>query len=234
MPTSLSQSADDGFSAAYAAAAFLSHREAASPLPAGIAPLVAPALNFAPDSEIYAEGDTASSFYKVQSGVVRTCKYLNDGRRQIDAFHVAGEVFGIESGTVHGLSAEAVTACSVTPYRRSNLEKIAGQDDAMALNLFSYAMHCLERTRAHSLLLGRGSATQKLAAFLLDMMHRRPVDEMIQLAMTRQDIADYLGMTIETVSRTLSQLERDGVIVFSSTRRIRLKNLTALQALQAA
>lgn len=233
MPTSLVQLADDGFTAAHSAAAYLS-QPAAAPQRARMSPLAAPALHFAPDCEIYAEGDAAASFYKVQSGVVRTCKYLSDGRRQIDAFYVAGDVFGIESGPVHGLSAEAVTPCNVTPYRRIGLEKIAGQDDAMALKLFSYAMGCLERTRAHSLLLGRGSATQKLAAFLLDVTHRKPVDEMIELAMTRQDIADYLGMTIETVSRTLSQLERDGVIALSSARRIRLNNRAALQALQAA
>ncbi len=188
-------------------------------------------LRYSADSEIFSEGDDADFYYKVVSGVVRSCKFLSDGRRQIDAFYQAGELFGFETRWVHGLSAEAVSDCSVIAYRRRGLEEMAARDEGTALKLYSYAIRCLERTRAHALLLGRGSASQKLAAFLLEMPTTRPLDDMLDLVMTRQDIADYLGLTIETVSRTLSQFERDGVIALSTARRIRLKSRTKLRNL---
>jgi CRP/FNR family transcriptional regulator, nitrogen fixation regulation protein len=201
-----------------------------SPLPVGSRDM--PVLHFRAESEIYAEGDFARSFYKVMRGVVRTCKFLSDGRRQIDAFYVAGDVFGFEIGTEHGLSAEAVSDCTLAPCRRYGQQTMT-DDSGIALEMLSYAMRCLERTRAHSLLLGRSSATQKLAAFLLEMASGKVMDKVIDLAMTRQDIADYLGLTIETVSRTLSQLERDGVISLLSARRVMVKNSAALKGFNA-
>jgi CRP/FNR family nitrogen fixation transcriptional regulator len=188
-------------------------------------------LHFAPDTEIYAEGEAATSFYKVVSGVVRTCKFLSDGRRQIDAFYGTGEIFGFEAGAEHKLSAEAVSDCTVVPYRRRGFEGLAERDDKVAGQLFSFAMRCLERAQEHALLLGRRSAAQKLAAFLLEMADRQPAGTTIELPMTRQDIADYLGLTIETVSRTLSQLERDGVIALPSARRVCVRDARALRHL---
>ncbi len=193
----------------------------------------ATALHFAADQEIYAEGDEATNFFKVISGVVRTCKFLSDGRRQIDAFYGVGEVFGFESGSEHRLSAEAVSDCIVVPYRRRGFDTLAGRDDRVVGQLFTYVMRCLERSQDHSLLLGRRSAAQKLAAFLLEMADRRPGLSVVELAMTRQDIADYLGLTIETVSRTLSQFEREGVIALSGARRVRLIDLRGLRALNS-
>ena len=187
-----------------------------------------PVLHFQCDSEIYAEGDEAKSFYKVISGVVRTCRFLNDGRRQIEAFHVAGDVFGLEGATERRLSAEAVSDCTIVSYRRYGLEKLTANDSALAQQLFSYAMQYVERARDHALLLGRCSAAEKVAAFLLEIARRSPHGEMIELAMSRQDIADYLGLTIETVSRTLSQFERNALIARPTTRRIILRNPAAL------
>jgi CRP/FNR family transcriptional regulator, nitrogen fixation regulation protein len=231
MPTPLTVSADHGFSTAQAALSGMpwTTSSAQDRLDRSSAVQCGPLLHFAANGEIYCEGDEAKSFYKVLSGVVRTCKFLNDGRRQIDAFYGAGDVFGIEVGLEHRLSAEAVADCTVVSYRRRNLETLATTDDRLARHFFSYAMQCLERAQKHSLLLGRRGATEKLAAFLLEMADRNPEDEVIDLAMTRQDIADYLGLTIETVSRTLSQLERDAVIALPAARRIRLKNRAALQ-----
>lgn len=186
-------------------------------------------LHFAQDAEIYAEGDEASYVYKVVSGMVRTCKFQNDGRRHIDAFHKPGEVFGFELGAEHALSAEAVSGCMVVPYRRRTLEAQAGHDETAALQLYTYAMQSLERARQHAQLLGRGSAPQKLAVFLMELAGTR-CDE-VELAMTRQDIADYLGLTIETVSRTLSHLERDGTIRIAAARRIELSDRAALRTL---
>lgn len=188
-------------------------------------------MHFAPDRQIYAEGDEARSFYKVVSGVVRTCRFLNDGRRQIDAFHGAGDVFGFEAGAVHLLGAESVSDCTLVAYRRRGLEAMVAQDDRLAQWFFSHLMTMLGRTREHSLLLGRGSAAQKISAFLLEMDQQCGTNAAVELAMSRQDIADYLGLTIETVSRTLSQMERDGTITLPAARRVVLKDRRTLQAL---
>ncbi len=194
------------------------------------------AMHVPADRQIYGEGDEARCFYKVVSGVVRTCRFLNDGRRQIDAFHMEGEVFGFEAGADHRMAAEAVSDCTVIAYRRRGLETMVFQDDRLGRWFFSHAMTSMEMAREHSLLLGRGSATQKISAFLLEFARRegcpRPeaCECTVELAMSRQDIADYLGLTIETVSRTLSQLERDGVIALPSARRVTLKDRKALKA----
>jgi len=190
-------------------------------------------MHFAPDRQIYAEGDEARSFYKVVSGVVRTCRFLSDGRRQIDAFHMAGEVFGFEAGKDHRMAAEAVSDCTVVAYRRRGLEEIISHDEKLGRWFFSHAMSSLALTREHLLLLGRGSAAQKISAFLLKAAERDGHDGAVDLAMSRQDIADYLGLTIETVSRTMSQLERDGTIKLPTARRVLLKDKVALRMLNA-
>ena len=188
-------------------------------------------MHFASDRQIYAEGDEARSFYKVVSGVVRICRFLSDGRRQIDAFHMQGEMCGFEAGADHRMSAEAVSDCTVIAYRRRGLEAMVCRDDRLGSWFFSHAMTCLAVAREHSLLLGRGSAAQKIAAFLQEIADREGSDSLIDLPMSRQDIADYLGLTIETVSRTLSQFERDGTIALPTARRVVLKDRRALRTL---
>jgi CRP/FNR family nitrogen fixation transcriptional regulator len=190
-------------------------------------------MNFAPGRQIYAEGDEARSFYKVVSGVVRTCRFLSDGRRQIDCFHAAGDVFGVEAGASHRLGAEAVSDCTVIAYRRRGLEAMVSRDEKLGRWFFSHVLSTLEQVREHALLLGRGSAAQKMSAFLLEIEAQQGRGKMIDLAMSRQDIADYLGLTIETVSRTLSQMERDGTISLSSTRHVVLKDRRSLQRLNS-
>jgi CRP/FNR family transcriptional regulator, nitrogen fixation regulation protein len=190
-------------------------------------------MHAAADHQIYAEGDEARCFYKVVSGVVRTCRFLSDGRRQIDAFHAEGDVFGFEAGVDHRMAAEAVTDCTVIAYRRRGLEAMVAQDDRLGRWFFAHVMNTMASTREHSLLLGRASAAQKIAAFLLEISDRAHSSGMVELLMSRQDIADYLSLTIETVSRTLSQLERDGVIDLPSARRVVLKDRRRLRALNA-
>ena len=187
---------------------------------------VGPAMRFEQDREIYGEGEDADCYYKVVSGVVRTCKFLSDGRRQIDAFLVAGDVFGIETGGMHSLTAEAVSDCRVLAYRRLPLDKAGGQP--VSPRLLAQVLRNLSRAQEHAVLLGRRSAVEKVAAFLLDWARQSSATGTIGLAMTRQDIGDYLGLTIETVSRTLSQLERQGVIELPSVRQIRIKDIEAL------
>lgn len=183
--------------------------------------------------EVFAEGADADVFYKVISGVVRICKFLSDGRRQIEAFHNAGEVFGFELGGERSLSAEAVSDCTLVSYRRRNVETMAQKDENITRELFQYAMQSLAHAQTHSLLLGRRGAAEKMATFLLGQAERSLDGRTVSLAMTRQDIADYLGLTIETVSRSLSQFERRGVIALANTREVRLKNVEALEDLAA-
>jgi CRP/FNR family nitrogen fixation transcriptional regulator len=190
-------------------------------------------IEVAEGHEICAEGSEADTFFKVLSGVVRVCKFLHDGRRQIEAFHVAGEIFGIELGGERLLSAEAVSDCSLVVYRRRNVEQLAKNDQAVSHQLFSYAMQGLARAQNHSLLLGRRGAAEKLASFLLDWTAQTAANGSTHLAMSRQDIADYLGLTIETVSRSMSQFERDGVIGLMGPRHVQVLNRTALKQVAA-
>jgi CRP/FNR family nitrogen fixation transcriptional regulator len=183
------------------------------------------------DEEIFAEGDAASHYFRVVSGVVRSCKILSDGRRQIDAFHVTGEMFGIERGDEHRFSAEAVGDVTVVSFRRCSLELLAESNRPLACQIVSTALINLERAQQHMILLGRKSAIERVASFLLDTADRVATDT-IDLPMSRTDIADYLGLTIETVSRTLTQLERDLVIAVPAMRRsIVLRNKAALRRL---
>lgn len=215
-----------GFAAASAASVWLGNLEAPEPLR-----MAGTVVHVPEDHEIFTQGDSPDVFFKVVSGTVRICKFLSDGRRQIEAFHVAGDVFGFELGGEYALSAEAVSECTLISYRRRGVEMLAQKDETVTRQLFQYAMRNLARAQGHSLLLGRRGAGEKVAAFLLDMAKQSANKRAIHLAMTRQDIADYLGLTIETVSRTLTQFERDGMIAMPNTREIMLRNVEALQDL---
>jgi CRP/FNR family nitrogen fixation transcriptional regulator len=186
---------------------------------------------FAQDRQIFAGGDAVEHLYRVVSGVVRACKFLSDGRRQIESFYVAGDVFGLEAGMEYSLSAEAVTDCTVVAFRRKAVDALAQKDAALALQLMIAMMQALAQARSHALLLGRRGAAEKVASFLTEWASHSSCDGLVNLAMTRQDVADYLGLTIETVSRTLTQLERDHLIALPNTRQIRLCNRAALESL---
>lgn len=190
-------------------------------------------VNVSAGQEIFEEGSEAICFYKVTSGVVRVCKFLCDGRRQIEAFHIAGEVFGLETAPRHLLTAEAVTDCTLISYRRRSVDQLATRDHEIRKQLLQYALTSLSHAQEHSLLLGRRGASEKVAAFLLSWAGRTTRGGMVHLSMTRQDIADYLGLTIETVSRSLSQLERDQIIALPGSRDIRVINNDALENLAA-
>ncbi len=188
---------------------------------------------FAKDEEIFAEGDRAGFFYKVVCGAVRTSKLLSDGRRQIDAFHLPGDIFGIEAGDEHRFSAEAVGGATVIAYRRCSLDDLAARDGTFSRQVVAAMLRSLERAQNHMLLLGRKTAMEKIATFLLDLSARLG-DDTIELPMSRTDIADHLGLTIETVSRSLTQLERKHIIEVPAHRRSSvLCNKAALQRLDA-
>jgi CRP/FNR family nitrogen fixation transcriptional regulator len=179
------------------------------------------------DEPIYGDGDAASHVYVIVSGTVRTCKFLMDGRRQVEAFHGPHDVFGIEAGARHLFSAEAVSDCLIAQYHRHKLASVAGQDVKLSELLFAVAARSMMRAQEHALLLGCKSALDRVGTFLISWAARSPDDRVAELTMTRQDIADYLGLTIETVSRTLSVLEQRQLIEMQSPRRIRLTGLDA-------
>lgn len=199
------------------------------------APVAGLARTVSKDEEIFAQGEDATHFYRVVSGVVRTSKLLSDGRRQIDAFHLAGDVFGLERGEEHRFTAEAVGDAVVVAYRRCGMASLMASDSQLAQHVVAAMMRSLERAQDHMMLLGRKTALEKIASFLLDMAERVAKTEgQIHLPMTRMDIADHLGLTIETVSRTLTQLERERVIALPAARRtIVLRDEAALRRLDS-
>ena len=190
--------------------------------------------SFEHDQEIFGEGDPADFLFEVLSGAVRTFKLLSDGRRLIDAFHVSGDIFGIEAGCEYRFSAEAIKATTVRAIRRRNLDTLARSEPETCSRLVSAMARSLERAQDHMLLLGRKTAREKIASFLLSFADRITGSKTLELPMSRTDIADHLGLTIETVSRTLTQFEREKLIELPSTRRvIALRNITALRQLDA-
>jgi CRP/FNR family nitrogen fixation transcriptional regulator len=202
--------------------------------PAGSLPGGMP-LALRKDERLFDEGDEAEYFYKVVSGAIRSYKLMSDGRRQIDAFHLRGDIFGLEAGSEHRFSAEAVGDVSVIAYRRNRLATLMRDDAAFRDKIMGATLRSLERAQDHMLLLGRKTAEEKIATFLLDMAERiSRDDERFELPMQRSDIADHLGLTIETVSRVLSRFARSGLIrLLPASRSIGLCNRMALQSLNA-
>lgn len=199
----------------------------------GHAGLVATEFTYRKDEEIYGEDEPAEYVYQVIRGAVRTYKLLSDGRRQIGTFLLPGDVFGLESGTSHRLAAEAIIDTTVRLVKRSSLEQAAGVDVRVARKLWTMTAAELRHAEDHMLLLGRKNAMERVANFLLEMDRRLAVAGMMALPMCRRDIGDYLGLTLETVSRALSQLHGEGVLGFSGARQIVLRNRQHLRNMDA-
>jgi len=184
-------------------------------------------------SEIYGEKEAAEYVYQVKSGAVRSYKLLSDGRRQIGAFHLAGDIFGLENGGEHRFTAEAVVDTTVRLIKRQSLETVAESDAVVARNLLSMTTSNLQHAEDHMLLLGRKTSLERVAAFLLEMDKRLTAAGVMALPMSRRDIADYLGLTLETVSRALSRLHELGALIFigNNQRQIVLQDRTLLAGL---
>jgi CRP/FNR family transcriptional regulator, nitrogen fixation regulation protein len=181
------------------------------------------------NSEIFGDGERAEYLYKVMSGSVRTYKILRDGRRQVGGFYLPGDIFGLEFADEHTLSAEAIGDTKVLVVKRTALNALAGRNASIAQQLFALTGRELRRVQDRILLLIK-NAEERVAAFLLEMAERASVGNIVELPMSRQDIADYLGLTVETVSRTMSSLETAGAIEVPTSRRIVLRNRDALRS----
>jgi CRP/FNR family nitrogen fixation transcriptional regulator len=165
-------------------------------------------------SEIFGEKEPADYVYQVMAGAVRSYKLLSDGRRQIGAFHLPGDIFGLEIGTDHRFTAEAVVDTTVRLMKRRSLELAAESDVMVARNLLGMTTSSLRHAEDHMLLLGRKTSLERVAAFLIEMDKRSTAAGILALPMCRRDIADYLGLTLETVSRALSRLHDIGILGF--------------------
>jgi CRP/FNR family nitrogen fixation transcriptional regulator len=177
---------------------------------------------FPPDAAIYAQGEAAGPLYLVEFGTVRLCRLTADGRRLVSAFHTAGEVFGFEAGSEHDSYAESVDGAGIRVLRAS-----CGQQPTGSMLLL--ALKSLARTQNHLMVLGRRNANERMAALLLDLAERQGDGKLVHLPMQRNDIADYLGITFETVSRILRVLKDQGVIRLRSISDIEILDLAALE-----
>ena len=165
-------------------------------------------------TEVYGEAEPAEYIYQVVDGAIHSHKLLSDGRRQIGAFHLAGDIFGLENGAVHRFTTEAIVDTTVRLMKRRSLEHVAESDVTVALNLLNMSTSSLQHAEDHMLLLGRKTSLERVAAFLLEMDRRLTAAGVLALPMSRRDIADYLGLTLETVSRALSHLHSKGILDF--------------------
>jgi len=158
---------------------------------------------------VFKEGDNADVYYKVASGVVRTYTVLNDGRRIIDAFHFADDILGLDPGTQHRFSATSVCDVVVTSFVRSDLDRILDSDKELSRQVQSSLVVSLGRAQDHLVLLGLRTPREKIQAFMGSIAQRASRSRIPKLQIQQSDIADYLGLSRETVSRTLAQLKCD-------------------------
>lgn len=185
---------------------------------------------FARGNLIYSESDPAQYLYMIVTGVARGFKVTTDGRRQIVAFYVPGDLFGFEHQDDHTLSAEAITHVRIRMIKRVAIMATAARDQSVASQLWSALASEQYREQQHILRLGK-TARERVASFLLELSQRAPNTGSDGMPMPRQDIADYLDLTIETVSRTLTELKRISAIAIARNRKITIRNSALLQKL---
>lgn len=189
---------------------------------------------FTRDAEIYAEGDAADCWYKVVAGAVRICKLLADGRRHIAEFCFGGDCFGLDAAAERVFSAEAVGDAIVMRYPRRATDRLIEEDPRVSRRLCEATLRDLAHAQTRMLLLARMTAPERVASFLLELSERSDRKRTVEVPMSRTDIADYLGLTIETVCRVLSAFKRDGAIAIPSSHRIELCDRAALAAVADA
>jgi CRP/FNR family transcriptional regulator len=183
---------------------------------------------------LYYEGDEVEWLYQVTSGVLRLTRLLADGRRQVIAFGYPGDIVGFPSSGIHHTDCDALTEVRLQPFRRSALENGDG-DPQLHQGLLQAALREISAMQDHFLMLGRKSASEKLASFLYVMSDRVGSDlgayRQVTLPMSRSDIADFLGLTTETVSRTFTQLRKSKIIAIENIHTIIIQRPTALLGL---
>jgi CRP/FNR family transcriptional regulator, nitrogen fixation regulation protein len=190
--------------------------------------------SFSRDKEIYAEGDASDCWYRVVSGAVRICKWMADGRRHIAEFCFAGDCFGLPASGTRAATAEAIGDVVVMRYPQRAADRLIDETPRLAREMYNRTLRELTHTQTHTLVLSRMTASERLASFLLEMAERRDTPRAVELPMSRYDIADYLGLTMETVCRTFTAFRRDGVIALPTPQRVELCDRDALETLVEA
>lgn len=188
-------------------------------------------LHFERNTQIYAQADQVEMLYKVVRGVVRTSRLTVEGRRQVGDFYYPGDLFGLEPGPDHRFGAEALEDCEVLAVRRATVRAAIGEVGLDRAILEAQRLE-MERLQDHLVMLGRRTARERVAGFLIAIAQRSSSDQ-ANLVMGRQDIADYLGLTIETVSRMLTQLQGEAIVEFPTSRHFQIRRWTALEAIAA-
>jgi len=186
---------------------------------------------------LFYEGDRSESLYIITEGCVRLHKTLADGRRQITGFLYPSDFLGLAMRERYAYSAEAVGTVALCRYPKNRLESLLEQFPAMERRLLAVASNELAAAQDQMLLLGRKTAIERVASFLLILKRRMELKgraDRLSLPMTRTDIGDHLGLTIETVSRTFSKLKRDRVIRFVTTQTLEILDPKRLYALAGA
>lgn len=183
---------------------------------------IARSAHLAPGETLFHEGDPADQVFTLVEGVLQLCKLLEDGRRQITGFLVPGDFVGLAFGSDYVYTAEAVTPVRLCAFRRAPFLVLLGEFPHLEQNLFARVTNELVAAHEQMLLLGRKTAKERVATFLLRFSARLGDAERFDLPMGRGSIGDYLGLTIETVSRTLAALRREGVIALEGRAGIRL------------
>ena len=192
---------------------------------------VSTSTRYGRNQTIFNEGDDARYSYKLVEGAVRLCKVRPDGRRQIAQFLLPGDMFGLDVGDEHTLTAEALCDVVVMRVARNQVERLTDESPDLRRTLMALLRRELSAAQEHLVMLGRQTAKERVASFLLLLAERHAVDDgdAIDLPMGRQDIADYLGLTIETVCRALTDLKRDGVIAIPNRHQVVIHNLNTLE-----
>lgn len=190
-----------------------------------------------PGETLFFEGDRSDSLYILTEGCVRLSKMLADGRRQITGFLFPSDFLGLALRERFAYSAEAVNGVSLCRYPKNKLEALLDEFPAMERRLLAVASNELAAAQDQMLLLGRKTAIERVASFLLILMRRMQLkgrQNAVSLPMTRTDIGDYLGLTIETVSRSLSKLKRDCVVRFLTAQDLQIVDAKRLAVLAGA
>lgn len=172
---------------------------------------IRPVTFYGPEDVIYAQGERAGLLYRIEYGAVRIYRLLADGRRQVVAFYLTGETFGFEVGGMNSFYAEAMVNTGLT-----TVEYLP--DGTFGVELVEIALKAMVRAQEHLLVVGRQNSLEKVSIFLAEILERQGGGDVIDLPMSRTDIGDYLGLTIETVSRSISKLRDMGVIRLRSAR----------------